>query len=276
MSEQESRMFVDDRLMSYKSFFDHAWAKRLFDLTNGSALEIPSLDLCATWRGVANAAAMPWILANSVSAGIQGAATNEPPLGLKWVGVVHDKLMSEIGELEADVVNRIKVALDRLFSHALNAFQTAKSHEVCTPDSVWSEMFCVFEWPIALWGSQRMCYCTIVFAYEDFVQKAIAIAFSDAAYTTNKRNMGDDIEAAFDADMRAAIWDHDQVKIARLARNAIAHNGGRLSQELKLLPHNFRVESSAIQIVPEDVRTLIQLLGENVETICRILVRPHS
>ena len=275
MSEQESRMFVDDRLMSYKSFFDHAWAKRLFDLTNGSALEIPSLDLCATWRGVANAAAMPWILATSVSAGIQGAATSEP-LGLKWVGVVHDKLLTEIGELQADVENRIKAALDKLFAHTCHAFQTAMNHEVCTPDSVWSEMFRVFEWPIALWGSQRMCYCTIVFAYEDFVQKAIGIAFNDVAYTTNRRNIGDDINEAFDANIRASIWDHDQVKIARFARNAIAHNGGRLSPELKQLPHNFRVDGSGIQIVPEDVRMLIQRLGENVEIICRRLVTPTS
>jgi hypothetical protein len=45
---------IDDRLDSYKPFFDHEWARRILDLTANTLLDPIAFDLTLAFRGIVN------------------------------------------------------------------------------------------------------------------------------------------------------------------------------------------------------------------------------
>jgi hypothetical protein len=50
------------------------------------------------------------------------------------------------------------------------------------------------------------------------------------------------------------------VRAARLVRNALAHGGGRESEQLRAFPHGLAVENGTIQVLAQDVRRLFNVL----------------
>lgn len=91
-------IFVDTRLEAYQSFFDHAWAKQIMDLADGTKLDQPVFDLCAAWRGAANTHLLPWLLATQVQSATEMRVNSSKPFGKKWVSVVRDKLVAAMGD----------------------------------------------------------------------------------------------------------------------------------------------------------------------------------
>jgi hypothetical protein len=52
------------------------------------------------------------------------------------------------------------------------------------------------------------------------------------------------------------------VKIARLVRNSLAHNGGKETDDLKKVKHGILVEDDVFQIMAPDTRRLFYVLKE--------------
>jgi hypothetical protein len=55
-----------------------------------------------------------------------------------------------------------------------------------------------------------------------------------------------------------------QINLARLTRNALAHNGGRMTEELQNEEHTFVIEGDEIQINSDHTTSLYRHLASKV------------
>jgi len=123
-----------------------------------------------------------------------------------------------------------------------------------------------FAW--CLWGSQRLVYGALYHAYEDFIRHCVGIIDGTNYFR------GDDlfgaVRTAFGRNGKAVVsacLEDELVTIARLARNAIAHNGGKVTEKLLRKNHHFKIVANEIQITPDDNRELFNTLKGNVDTL---------
>ena len=72
---------IDVRMDSYRSFFDHAWAKDVMDLSSGTEISTAVFDLCAMWRAAANTHVMPWLMMQQFKAFAKGMVESINKLG---------------------------------------------------------------------------------------------------------------------------------------------------------------------------------------------------
>src|SRR6266568_6520211 len=57
----QKQYFIDPRLDSYQSFFDHAWGREIDRIVSGSPLELIVFDLCAAWKAASLTHRLPWL-----------------------------------------------------------------------------------------------------------------------------------------------------------------------------------------------------------------------
>jgi hypothetical protein len=122
-----------------------------------------------------------------------------------------------------------------------------------------------------------------LFAYEDFL--ANAIRPKEPTYSSKgKRNPTHvAFPRHFGVPLAELCWTHDEVTLARLVRNALAHNGGRFGAELEkykarfvdatgtatpeLQDDLFILVDGKIQITPGNTKYLFGVLKERVTKI---------
>ena len=68
--------------------------------------------------------------------------------------------------------------------------------------------------------------------------------------------MGIGSSATFGIPARDACWSAAAVNVARLARHAIVHNGGRETSDLARTPHSLTVTDGYLQIMAPDTAAL--------------------
>ena len=57
---------LDPRIVAYKTFFDHGWAREISDLVHGTKFHDPIVSLCVNWKSIANSHVMPWLMVQSL------------------------------------------------------------------------------------------------------------------------------------------------------------------------------------------------------------------
>ena len=81
----------------------------------------------------------------------------------------------------------------------------------------------------------------------------------------NARDFGTDLVSAFSKSVCDVCWNEPAIVVARLARNALAHAGGRETKELqKKRPHGLVVEKGKVFILPGHSKALFDLLKERI------------
>ena len=118
------------------------------------------------------------------------------------------------------------------------------------------------EFQLAIWGSQRICFGAIYVAYEDFVRECIRLALGIAKYKPRGgiTTIVADAARFFGQPLADDCLNAPEVWHSRLVRNALAHNGGKETDELKQVQHGIRVESGLLQIMAPDNRRLFNIL----------------
>ena len=74
---------VDERLESYQSFYDHQWAEHIISTLEGAKFYQAGFDLCASWKGTANARSLPWLLVESIREALEGYIQVEKPIPIR-------------------------------------------------------------------------------------------------------------------------------------------------------------------------------------------------
>lgn len=265
---------VDVRMQSYQPFFDHKWAEHLMAVAEPSPLRLAAFDLCAAWRGVSNTHAMPYLMLEQFRAFAKGLLQTEWH-GAKWIGFVQQHLESDIGDGLTNMAKRkIRTSLGRLEKKFNVTMDNAKFVELEKDIlRMWDQHLENFEMQIILWGSQRLCYAAVYYAYEDFLTQAVALQKGDPQYRMPRRTeFGKDLANEFGRDVRDRCWSELPVQVARVTRHALVHNGGRVTEELDKLSHGLTILDGEIQIMATDTSGLYsQLKGR-----ATFLVERHS
>ena len=128
-------------------------------------------------------------------------------------------------------------------------------------ETLWQEYLGISEFSLALWNAQRIAYGAIYCAYENFIQRAVAVGRKDESYRAKRfADLCNDFAALFDNALRQESLEDSEVEIARLVRNALTHAGGRVSEKLRSKQHCISVEGDELHIMPSDTRKLFDLL----------------
>jgi hypothetical protein len=270
--EVSKGIFLESRLDAYRSFFDHKWAEDVMQATAGSLFEAPAFNLCAAWRGVANTSAMPWIAFTMFKGFADGLAANHEPFGMKWVKETRNRLVRELrGEITHTKAKLLSNALERIFEE-LSVGLAQQPYSVDLSE-IWSKLLARHELQMAIWGSQRLCYGALYYAYEDFIVQCVGAAKGDASFrVANAGETRKALDATLGASTTDFCWTDPDIEIARLTRNALVHSGGRLTPELSRVPHGFKVIDGELQITAPRTRSLHETLKSRVSRIVSVLV----
>jgi hypothetical protein len=133
-----------------------------------------------------------------------------------------------------------------------------------SPDSLWQDYLdkAHYEWVLAIWGSQRLVFGGLFFAFESFVKDVVAIAEGNADYkgypwkaliADTKKHFGDDVGKD--------CLEGEFIEITQLARHALAHNSGKETTKLRgVSGHGLQIVDGILQIQCPDNATLCKAI----------------
>jgi hypothetical protein len=265
-------ILADTRLESYRSFFDHAWAKSILDVANGTKLDQMVFGLCLSWRSVANTHTMPWLLATMVQGAVDNNLHTSEPFGKKWVSAVREGLVRRMGDsLRHMQRKQLQHVLDELYTE-IESIDTRSV--TCGCDAMWEGFLEKSEFQFALLGSQRMCYGALYYAYEHFLVRCVGLAKSDHKYRLpRRREFEQHLTEVFGDDICRECWKDAQINLARVTRNALVHNGCRVTDDLKKMNHPFPVHDDELQIMAPDTSGLFNLLKDRALRVTEVAIQ---
>ena len=272
----------DPRLASYKTFFDHQWAKDIRKLVSGTKLEPPVDSLTFHWKSVANAHLMPWLIADSLKGWAKGFLLAHNPTAVQVVGVVQQKIQRKLDNEAGKAISRrgkkrviaiVKSIAKDVLDQGTAAKQAAARNIRST--DIWSALIGHHEFVFSICGSQRLCYAGIYFAYENFVRQCTSLATSkpESYYQNDFTMQRQDMVAVFGKECVENHIADERVNIARLVRNALVHGGGRISDELRKISHGLEVEDDVLQIMAPDTSNLFQQLKTRAFKLAELAVK---
>jgi len=254
----ERAFYLDDTLDSYKTFLDYGWAQRIDQQTRGTPLEDICFDLQLAWKGAANTFYMPWLTVSTmVAAGLGGAADRGFPA--RYTAALTERLPKRM-ELSNMLTKKLVKELKTL-SEEVRAED--ERPPVVETEVVWRTMLKESEFRLSIWGSQRLCYGAVYYAYEDFLARCYRLSTAEPDYRMGQK-FSQHFRDQYGAGLRDYCWSDPNVNIARLTRHALVHNGGRLTSDLKKLNHGLRLCGEDIQIFPAFTKALYHLLKDRV------------
>ncbi len=259
------RVEIDPNYESYSEFYCVKKARQLDALTAGTHLNRLVINLCSNWKSASNTMRLPWLTVGIAASFAQGYMATK--------GRVNEfARMSQVLPAKVALRNKIdrmnlQFAVDDVMSAAEKA--QAETAKEISPRMFWQEFVDADnagnkEFQLAIWGSQRIGYGAIYFAYENFIRECMAIVLSKPELQMIGEGLKlvcEKINADFGPDILDKCILHPEVQIARNVRNSLAHSGG--SVPAKMPPHNISVVDGYFQIQPKDTRALIQLLQDN-------------
>jgi len=260
----DKKIWVDERYDSYERFFDHNWARRFLGLSQGKTFDPAALDLCTDWKGAASNASMPWLLIFTLQSFHRGYMQRNEPFWRRLTIAIRRHI---IGNKSISLSNRQRKKLAGIIDGLGLQVQNEMSQRPpeLSAEQLWRDYLTVPEFNLALWSSQRICYGAIYHAYENFLREFASIKkpqLRDALAKISK--VKDALADILGKATTYKLLEENDVVIARLVRNALAHNGGRASHKLLAMQHPLRIEEGVVQIMAPDVRQLFDLLKKKV------------
>jgi hypothetical protein len=277
---------IDPHLDSYEKFFDPEWAKRVFELVETSPLKAAVDALLVSWRSSSGAHLLPWLMAQSLrnlaEGEYRGSVHFRAGYSQRVVKGIVEKLETRMHHnLKRDQRSVLKRIVANIEEEAFQDLKTAESQVKLDVGVYWEFLTHTTEFPFCLLGLQRINYSALFFAYEDFL--ANTIKTRESAYTSKKDQIKDAFARHFGTALSDYCWADPEVDLARLVRNALAHNGGRFGTDLEkhkarfvdetapaapiLRGDLFIVVNGKIQITPSNTKHLFNVLKERVTKI---------
>jgi hypothetical protein len=142
-----------------------------------------------------------------------------------------------------------------------------------SPEWVWNHYVDNKDFAMSLWGSQYQAFNAVYLPYDHFLGKVVRIASGQQGM---KVGTLDTLRAAyaktFGADFARDYVEDRPIHEARLVRHAIVHCGGEEHDELRTYGHSYRVNRKQLQIFPEDIKNLFNLLKVKAKTLAEYCV----
>jgi hypothetical protein len=255
---------IETDLRLYAMFFDHEWARALAERVSSTKLEPAFDNLCVAWKEASNTHRLPWLMITQMEAFVGGYVRGHRPYGMRLIDILKIRLTRELGDglrhMQKKKIDEVLETIDRDFRDG------EKDHEVSLePCGYWNMLVKQEEFQSSIWGSQNLSYCALIFAYEWFMVSCFRLLGGLEKARPNEDRFWAGFQTALGRDVKPDYWDDKPVKIARLARNCIAHTGGKAKQELPdESPSLFISTEGIITIQPSDTRDLFTVLKNKV------------
>ncbi len=231
-------MVIDPCMDSYRSFIDYEWARETDAYVADTLLSEPFFDLSRSWKEASNTHYMPWLMVQLMKSTTEGLARTHEPVGAQWVEAMAARLPAEMGgSLRHMQMLELRKALQRIEAEVSDALR-GKRLEV-DPAGVWRSLVSASEFQICLRGSQVLCYRAVYDAYEHFLLRIYKVVTGKTEYRIRPKDF-------------------------RVVRHALAHNGTRVTEDVRKLKPELRIEDGEIQIMPGDTKRLYDLLKQRV------------
>lgn len=266
-AEAVKNIKIDPRVGAYKTFFDHDWARKFDELVAGSKLAEPVLSLCVNWKSAANTHLMPWLMVENLKGFWEGFLRGQESYSEQAVAHLARHVPDAMGDSLSHMKRKKLAEVMTDLGSRMKEFREQDGEEI-DPQA----LFDTFlhgqggsELQLSIWGSQRIVYGAVYHAYENFVSRCVGLARIEPDYrSSNVKSLHADARAAF-GDSTADFCLTDQaVDAARLVRNALAHHGGKETDQLKKVPHGVDVVDGVLQVMPDDNRRLFDALKDRV------------
>jgi hypothetical protein len=252
-------------LESYHSFFDHAWAQRLDHLAEHSKLEQVVFDLVSSWKAIGSVREWPWLMMHSMKTVLEAEFPKRHPISVQIVQALEQRLASGMGlfPLSSDQRRQLYQTLVML-REQMFATDKANPRELAIKvDEHWKGFVAIPDFALRLWKSEQNAYGAIYYAYEDFLTRCTGLARGEPEYSwLRAAEFANDLSTCFGNQLQGTCWDDPTVNISRLVRNAIVHNGGRITKHLEKLNHGLHIEGEEVTIVAPDTTSLFHSLKD--------------
>ena len=259
--EEKKHFGMTSKLEKYQFFFDGEWAEKMNLLTQNSPLNEIAMDLCADWRGIAATSAFPWFMVKNLEDVAQTFVGVQKQLLTGRMRVLLDVIARDFSpSLPAKKRPALRATLDKYRRNVESL--SAKPFNV-DPGWIWKLHLQTSDFILGIRSSQRVCFGGLYYAYENYVRRVLGLLRGNPDYRIPNDRKGKfkrDFESCFGQDLWKKCVEDKRVEIARLVRNALAHNGGRETDELKSEGHTFPVSGGEIQVTVEYTRPLFNIL----------------
>jgi hypothetical protein len=265
---------VDPDWRDYDVSLTRGWARELHALTPKNCKLRPVVfALTADLRAISIAASFPNQLASSLSAFANGylRAKSDPSPTFRVADAITRRLALKLKprlNLSASDMAEIHGACLEIQSEVDHVQNVGLSY---SSDDVWGEYMQAKGFQFGLWGVQRISFVAAYNAYDNFLTQCVALALKQPTY---RRKRGDTFEAAieqhFGAEAVKHCWRCDAVAVPREARHALSHYGGRETDELRRLTHDFPIRDRMIQVLAAHNKRLLRVIEDRATYLVTI------
>jgi hypothetical protein len=257
---------IEQNLDLYASFFDHGWARELSERTPPALADAVD-SLCLAWKEAAATHRLPWLMIHQMEAFSRGLTRGHKPHMASLIENLNGWLKNELnGALQRAERKKLVAAIKKIDQRLRIASQ---ERDVAFPArQYWNDLISQTEFQLSISGSQGQSYCALVFAYEWFLSGCLQALGGDEEAWPSTTQFWEEWENRLARAGRADYWDDKPVKIAREARNCLAHRGGKAKKKLVDLAPRFAINPDGIICIrPSDNRQLFEVLKEKVDRI---------
>src|SRR5690606_38708107 len=146
---------------------------------------------------------------------------------LELAAVIPGRLSRDLPELTVDPASLPRIR-EKLVEIGAEVAESRKRAKVEFPlDDTWKSYLQDHDYQMSLWGSQRVCFVSIYNSYENFLVRTLCCAQSIDSCRTTDKDFKKRLVDSFGESIRDQCWTAYDVNIARLARHALSHAGGR-------------------------------------------------
>jgi hypothetical protein len=254
---------IEANLDLYASFYDHAWALELSERAPAQLVEAVE-SLCLAWKEAAATHRLPWLMIHQMEAFAGGMIRGHKPRMARLVEALKGWVWRE---LDGSLQRAEKKKLIGVIKKADQGLRLSDHQQDVSIPAVayWNDLIGQSEFQLSITGSQNLSYCALVFGYEWFLVGCFRALGGPEKYKSNEERFWTEFAALLGGDPKAGYWDDRPVKIARLARNCIAHTGGKVKPELLTeKPDLFISDDGLITVRPSNNRDLFEVLKGKV------------
>lgn len=272
---------IDDNMDSYQSFFDHEWSRNIEKISQSTKLEEPAFDLSATWKGIANARRMPWLMVGSIKIFAERLLNRRTPFPVEILNKVVDKIAntSEKNYFRHLSTMQRKTLCKVIEESQDEVIQALQDNPITmNKEEFWSGLLQHTEIQLTLWMSEVNAYASVYFAYEAFLIKSMKIALSLDSLRVGDRpgQLKDRLENTLGNLVLNQCWADPEIEKARLIRHAITHAGCKMIHSLEKYRKDILLEDNEIIILARQTNDLYNLLKERATLFSREIVNLPS
>lgn len=266
---------IETGIEEYRNFFNDDWGERIVALTERAPkLSEIAFDILMEWRAAAYTVSLPVTIIEHMKAYHDTFVTTGEinTTLLRLVDLVSARLAVRIPSLTGDpaLIRQIQHEVVNIGAELEDA--RSRAALLFPLDDTWRSYLDNPVYQLSLWGSQRIGYVSIYNSYDNYLARVVAVALGLDTCRTSDRDFKSQLEQAFGSALLEKCWTSNDINIARLARHALSHAGGRETAQLGKQKHGFVLRDGRIQVTPEKTKALFALLQDSVYALAEAAV----